>query len=154
MDEEQWRQMAGPWARARMPDGQELDVIVTGRQRAPDGSWWYTAEAILPDRRVEADGSVRPVGAPTPIVLPSDRVTPIPGEDYAAVPTEGAVAGRQWRVERLREYGSGPWRRVHRRDCWQARAGAESVTAASARELLRRGEALPCDVCRPERGLA
>jgi len=33
-----------------MPDGQELDVIVTGRSRTPDGHWWYECEAILPSR--------------------------------------------------------------------------------------------------------
>ncbi|GAA4688245.1 hypothetical protein GCM10023324_48710 [Streptomyces youssoufiensis] len=145
--------MAGPWARARLPDGQELDVIVTGRERLPDGSWWYECEAILPDRRVEPDGLTRPVGAPTPIVLPADRVTPIPGEDYSSLPTEGAVEHRQWRVERLREYGDGPWRRVHRRDCWQAGASAEPVTAEAAGELLRSGAARGCDICRPERAL-
>ncbi|MFI2031843.1 DUF6233 domain-containing protein [Streptomyces buecherae] len=118
-----------------------------------DGAWWFACEAVLPDRRIETDGSSRPVGAPTPIVLPAERIVPIPDEDYSAVPTRGAVAGRQWVVERLRDYGEGPQRRVHRRDCWQARAAHERVATDVAGKLLGRGEALACDVCRPELAL-
>ncbi|QKW48285.1 hypothetical protein [Streptomyces buecherae] len=64
MEAERWRAMAGPWARAVLPDDQELDVVVVERVRAADGTWWYEADAILPARYQASDGSTRPVGAP------------------------------------------------------------------------------------------
>ncbi|MFT2014576.1 DUF6233 domain-containing protein [Streptomyces sp. 796.1] len=135
-----------------MPDGQELDVVVTGRERMPDGTWWYMADAILPGRETGPAG-IRPVGTPTPIVLPADRVTPIPGQDYSGVPTGGALPGRRWLLEKARERGKGPWWRAHRQDCGQAPAGAERASADAARGLLRSGEAMPCEACRPDRAL-
>ncbi|GAA2325005.1 hypothetical protein GCM10010246_02400 [Streptomyces cuspidosporus] len=40
--------------------------------------------------------------------VPADDITPIPGEDYSTLPTEGGIAGRQWVVEKLREYPAPP----------------------------------------------
>lgn len=93
--EEEWRSKAGPWARATLPDGQELDVVVTSRHRSRDGAWWYECEAILPARHEAADGATKPTGAPAPISVQAERITPIPGEDHSTLPTEGGVAGRQ-----------------------------------------------------------
>ncbi|MFG7946632.1 DUF6233 domain-containing protein [Streptomyces cacaoi] len=153
-----WRDRAGPWARARMPDGQELDVLVTARTRTRDGRWWYECEAVMPVRHEHPDGRTEPKAAPTRVSVAAEHITPLPGEDYTAVPTEGAVAGRQWlavRVRGLRE--EGPWWCVHRRDCWQARGGwsRRRITADEARELLAATRAARvCDVCRPDRALA
>ncbi|WP_307821765.1 DUF6233 domain-containing protein [Streptomyces coffeae] len=155
MSVDEWRSKAGPWARAELPDGQELDVIVTARTRTADGAWWFEAEAILPARHEHADGSTTVMGAPTPISVPAERITPIPGENYSGLPTVGAVAGRQWVLEKLHQYNEeAPSRRLHRRDCWQARDSHTRVTTEQAVELCA-GEAdvALCDICRPERAL-
>ncbi|MGY0062877.1 DUF6233 domain-containing protein [Streptomyces sp. LZ34] len=154
MDAEEWRAKAGPWARAVLPDGQELDVILTKWTRTKDGQWWAECEAILPARYEHADGRTQVTGAPTPISVPADDITPIPGEDYSTVPTDGAIAGRQWVVEKLREYTEdAPSRRLHRRDCWQARDSHERITTEDAIDRLARRAIAWCDVCRPDRAL-
>jgi hypothetical protein len=157
---EEWRSKAGPWVRGTMPDGQELDLIITGWMRTPDGQWWCEAEAILPTRHEDAEGRSRPMGAPTPITLPADDVTPIPDEEYALVPRDGAIAGRQWVLEKLHQYvEDDPSRRLHRRDCWQARNSHTRITTAEAAELVRNAELVRhpdvavCDVCHPDRAL-
>ena len=94
-----------------------------------------------------------PVGVPTELLVPAEDIAPIPGEDYTAVPTEGAVSGRQWLVERLHRHADGRWARLHRRDCWQARGGDERVTTERARELLGADGVESCEVCRPAAGL-
>ncbi|MER5969613.1 DUF6233 domain-containing protein [Streptomyces sp. NPDC002055] len=144
---------AGPWARATLPDGQQLDVIVIGRTRTPDGHWWYELEAVLTARGTLGDG--RTVAEPTPVAFsaPAASVTPIPGEDYTAVPTHGAVSGRQWQVENLWRTAAGPTRRLHRRDCWHARAAHQRVPTAEAYALLADPDVEPCDICHPERAL-
>ncbi|MGW3572167.1 DUF6233 domain-containing protein [Streptomyces sp. NPDC000941] len=149
---------AGPWVRDTMPDGQELDLIITGWTRTPDGQWWCEAEALLPTRYEDPEGRGRPMGAPTPITLPADDVTPIPEEEYALVPGDGAIAGRQWVLEKPHRYvGDDPSRRLHRRDCWQARTSHTRITTAEAAELVRNAElaghpdVAVCDVCRPDR---
>lgn len=154
MDVEEWRAKAGPWVRARLPDDQELDVVVTSWTRSQDGQWWCEAEAILPTRHEDADGRSRPVGAPTAITLAADRVTPIPGEDYSLVPRNGAIAGRQWVLEKLHQYSEdAPSRRLHRRDCWQARAAHERIATEDAVGFLGQRAVAVCEVCRPDRAL-
>jgi hypothetical protein len=107
-----------------------------------------------PARYEHADGRTRLTGAPTPISVPADDITPIPGEDYSAVPTDGAIAGRQWVVEALREYTEdAPAARLHRRDCWQARDSHQRITAEDAVDRLARRVIATCDVCRPDRAL-
>lgn len=151
---EEWRAKAGPWARAVFPDGQGLDVIVTGRYRSKDGRWWYECEAILPARREAADGTTTTTGAPTAISVHADDITPIPDEDYSGLPTDGAVAGRQWVLEKLHQYSEEhPNRRLHRRDCWQARSSHTRITTAEAAEMLEAPLVDICDVCRPDRAL-
>ena len=151
---EEWRSKAGPWARGVMPDGQQLDVVVTAWTRTPDGQWWCEAEAILPTRYEDADGRSRPTGAPTAVTLAAEDVTPIPGEDYSLVPRNGAIAGRQWVVEKLHQYNDGdPSRRLHRRDCWQARASHERIATEDAVGMLAQQTVAVCDVCRPDRAL-
>ncbi|MES4909127.1 MULTISPECIES: DUF6233 domain-containing protein [unclassified Streptomyces] len=106
--------------------------------RTPDGRWWAECEAILPARYEHTDGRTKSMGAPSPISVPADDITPIPGEDYSAVPTDGAIVGRQWVVEKRREYTEdGPSRRLHRRDCWQARDSHERITTEDAVECGR-----------------
>lgn len=154
MSAEEWHTKAGPWARAQLPDDQELDVVVTGRTRATDGTWWYECEAILPTRHQATDGTTKTMGAPTPISVSADDITPIPGEDYSTLPTDGAVAGRQWVVEKLHQYSEDdPARRLHRRDCWQARDSHERITTEDAIDRLTHGATAVCDVCRPDRAL-
>lgn len=151
---EEWRSKAGPWARAAMPDAQELDVILTQWTRTPDGRWWAECEAILPARYEQSDGRTRLTGAPTPISVPADDITPIPGEDYSALPIDGAVAGRQWVLERLHQYSDDhPSRRLHRRDCWQVRLEHARITTAEATEMVGAPLVDICDVCRPDRAL-
>lgn len=83
-----------------------------------------------------------------------DRVTPIAGEDYSGVPVDGAVAGRQWVLEKLHQYREeDPARRLHRRDCWQVRGEHERITTEDAVERIGRRAAAVCDVCRPDRAL-
>lgn len=154
MGVEEWRAKAGPWARATLPDAQELDVILTQWTRTPDGRWWAECEAILPARYEHADGRTRLTGAPTPISVPAGDITPIPGEDYSAVPTDGAIAGRQWALEKLREYTEdAPAIRLHRRDCWQARESHQRITTEDAVDRLARQAIAVCDICRPDRAL-
>ncbi|QLH19313.1 DUF6233 domain-containing protein [Streptomyces sp. Rer75] len=151
---EEWRAKAGPWARATLPDGQQLDVVVLGRTRTVDGRWWYECEAILPARHEGPDGTTKTTGAPTPISVEADEIAQIPGEDYSPVPTQGAVAGRQWVVEKLHQYAvDDPARRLHRRDCWQARNSHDRITTDDAVDLLARKAIAWCDVCRPDKAL-
>ncbi|MFI0773068.1 DUF6233 domain-containing protein [Streptomyces sp. NPDC021218] len=82
------------------------------------------------------------------------RITPIPGEDYSEVPAGGAVTGRQWVVEKLHQYTEdAPSRRLHRRDCWQARNEHTLVTTREAAELLARPDIAICGVCSPDKAL-
>ncbi|TGB14612.1 hypothetical protein E4099_08140 [Streptomyces palmae] len=136
-----------------MPDGQQLDVIVTGRTRTPDGRWWFEAEAILPSRYQRADGHTQATGSPTPISVPADCIAPIPGERYDTVPTEGRAAGRQWALELLHQHLDGPSRRLHRRDCWQVRSEHELLATTEAAGFLGHPEVDACDVCRPDHAL-
>lgn len=149
---EGWRHRAGPWARATLPDGQQLDVIVNRRTRTRDGRWWYECEAVLPAREEDAAGHTRALAAPTAISVPADSIEQLPGEDYAGVPTEGAIKGWQWALERL-WYPTGPASRLHRRDCWQARPEFRLISTAEALACLRAADVDVCDVCRPERAL-
>lgn len=144
---------AGPWARVTLPDRQELDVLVTGRTRTPDGRWWYELEAVVTARSTLDDGRI--VAEPTPVAFsaPADHVVPIPGEDYGAVPTHGENAGRQWQVENLWRSIDGATRRLHRRDCWQARSAHQRITTTEAYALLSDPDVEPCDTCHPERAL-
>nr|WTB12163.1 DUF6233 domain-containing protein [Streptomyces antimycoticus] len=152
--EEEWRSKAGPWARATMPDGQELDVVVTARHRSRDGRWWYECEAILPARHEAADGTTKVMGAPTPISVESERIARIPGEDYSLVPTDGAVSGRQWVIERLHQYTEdAPSRRLHRRDCWQVRNEHTLIPTREAAESQAHPDIAICGICRPDKAL-
>ncbi|MGR3938550.1 DUF6233 domain-containing protein [Streptomyces sp. BRA346] len=154
MDAEEWRSKTGPWVRAHMPDEQELDVIITKWIRAKDGQWWAECEAILPARHESADGTTKTVGAPTPISVSAEDIDPIPGETYSALPADGAVAGRQWVVEKLHQYSEdAPSRRLHRRDCWQVKGEYERITTEDAVERLAREVVVRCDVCRPDKAL-
>lgn len=146
---------AGPWARASLPGGrQSLDVLVTGRERTADGQWWYACQVLLPCRYQHPDGTVEEKAAPTDFDVSAEHITPIPGEDYSAVPTLGAVAGRQWLVTRIRmQQIDGPAWCLHRRDCWQATGEQQRITTAEAVDLRRGQTAAECDVCRPDRAL-
>ncbi|MFE7117260.1 DUF6233 domain-containing protein [Streptomyces sp. NPDC057654] len=151
----EWRERAGPWARATLPDGQQLDVIVTSRERTQDGRWWFHAEAILPSRQERPNGHFEATAEPVAFTVAAADITPIPGEDYSALPTTGAVAGRQWVLQKLHVYmNGGASRRLHRADCWQAHGSTlERITTEEAARLLHTAEADLCDVCRPDRAL-
>lgn len=153
----EWRELAGPWARATLPDGQELDVIVTARTRTRDGRWWYDCEAILPSRTEHADGRTEAKGAPTPICVAADHVTPVPGEDYSGVPTRGRTAGRPWlAVLAQGPRDASPWWCLHRPDCALATGHRRQrrLTTHEAVTLLATSEDSPaCPVCRPDRAL-
>lgn len=100
---EEWRSKAGPWVRGTMPDGQQLDLIITGWTRTPDGQWWCEAEVILPTRWEDTEGRSRPIGAPTPITLSAKMSPPFQTRATHSSPPTG----------RLRD-DSGCWRtRMH-----------------------------------------
>ncbi|MGP3978938.1 DUF6233 domain-containing protein [Streptomyces sp. 8N114] len=131
-------------------------MVVTTRARTRDGRWWYECEAILP-ARPGPDGYASPEGMPVAISVAAENIAPIPGESYEHVPTEGAVAGRQWLAVRSPGvHGGNPWWQLHRRDCWQARGGwrRRQVTTAEARDILATLTAdRLCDICRPDQAL-
>lgn len=128
--------MTFPRARVTLPDGQELDVLVLGRERAPDGRWWYSLRLTVPG----------PVDVEFRAAYPTVR--PIEGEDYAPLPGGPAVP-EQLLVAELQRPGE-PLRLVHRADCWVAPSGARPVSAAEADGLVTAGARL-CDVCLPGR---
>src|SRR4051812_37005117 len=154
MEAEEWRTKAGPGAPARLPDDQALEVVLTHWTRTKDGEWWAECEAILPARYEHADGRTQVTGAPTPISVAAEYISPIPGEDYSRVPRDGAIAGRQWVLEKLHQHSEdAPSRRLHRRDCWQARDSHERIATEDAVRLLAQPVVAVCDVCRPDRAL-
>ncbi|WP_241266208.1 DUF6233 domain-containing protein [Streptomyces boncukensis] len=106
----------------------------------------------MPVRYVSEDGTTEQKAGPTPISVHADCITPIPGEDYRAVPTVGAEEGRQWVAVQTRgTRGRGLWWALHHRTCWSARGGwqARRITAAEARDLLA-ASGWVCDMCRPD----
>ncbi|MEU2726095.1 DUF6233 domain-containing protein [Streptomyces smyrnaeus] len=73
------------------------------------------------------------------ISVAAECIAPIPGESYEQVPTQFAVAGRQWLAIRSSGvHGGGPWWQLHHRSCWQARGGwrRQLVTTDEARRIL------------------
>jgi hypothetical protein len=127
-----------PRARVTLPDGQELDVPVLGRERAADGTWWYALRLTLPG----------PVEVDFKAVYPTVR--PVDGESYAGLPGWPAAseATGQWLVSELRRAGE-PLRLLHLAGCWQVAAGSRSVTDVEAEQLVAAGARL-CDVCMPD----
>ena len=73
---------AGPWARIELPDGQELNILVTARTRTPDGKWWFECEAVLYGRTAYPNGQTHPEAAAIAFSAPADAVQPIDGQDY------------------------------------------------------------------------
>ncbi|MFE2911231.1 DUF6233 domain-containing protein [Kitasatospora indigofera] len=128
--------MSHPRARVTLPDGQQVNAQVLGRERAADGTWWYSLRLVLPD------------GQPVDFRAPHPTVQPIEGEDYTALPGL-AASSSAWLLTELRRAGE-PILLLHRADCWLTPAGSRPVTDDEARELVAAGARL-CDACLPGR---
>jgi hypothetical protein len=124
-----------PRARVTLPDGQELDVEVTGRERT-GGTWWYLLLLTLPGPQVVEFRAAYPT------------VRPIPGVSYADLPGGPAEPARLL-VDSLPRPDR-PLPLVHRTDCWVASSSGRPVSQAEADELVAAGARL-CDVCLPGR---
>jgi hypothetical protein len=144
----------GPLALLALPDGQAVYAVVRGRRRERDGTWWYDVRIHVPSQ-AEERGRLTAVPAPVDLRVPASSCTPVKGQAYGAVPTERHGAAPVWRIERPVHTGGddGPARVVHRGDCASCRGSARPATAAQARAVLRRPDAAPCAVCRPDRPL-
>lgn len=125
-----------PRARVALPDGQTVDASVLARERAEDGTWWYSLRLVLPG------GQAVDFRASPPAVQPID------GEDYSALPGPAATSSA-WLLTEMRR-AEEPVRLLHRADCWLAPAGSQPVTDDEARELVAAGARL-CDACLPGR---
>jgi hypothetical protein len=80
----------GPPATVRLPDGQSVQAMVLRRIRERDGSWWYLLNVSLWTRvetRSRARDRLTGEPAPTQFLAPASVVTPLDGQDYAAVAT-------------------------------------------------------------------
>ncbi|OKI16648.1 DUF6233 domain-containing protein [Streptomyces sp. CB03911] len=128
--------MSHPRARVTLPDGQTVDALVLARERAEDGTWWYSLRLTLPGP-TKVDFKASP---PT--------VQPIPGEDYSLLPGPAATSSA-WLLTELRRAGD-PMLLLHRADCWLAPTDSRPVTDAEMRALVEAG-ARQCDACLPDR---
>jgi hypothetical protein len=70
-----------------LPDGQTVRVIARGRVQQADGSWWYAVEIPL-YAAVELGTVYRADPSPVEFLAPASACSPLPGEDYRALPTE------------------------------------------------------------------
>ncbi|WP_051950943.1 DUF6233 domain-containing protein [Actinacidiphila yeochonensis] len=144
----------GPLVRLALPDGQRLYAVVRRRRRERDGSWWYDLQVQLAS---QAEERGRLVAQPSSVDLrvPAGHCTPVPGQDYADVPTERHGVVPRWRIEEPVYFGAerGPSRLVHRGDCRAVRDVSRPVSTDQAREALGDAAAAPCPVCRPDRPL-
>ncbi len=147
-------QADGPLVRVRLHDGQELYAVVRGRRREADGSWWYALQIRLPSP-TEVGGRLTDEPVPVDFLAPAERCEPLDGQDYALVPTERHGATPAWRIEEPVYFGAerGPARIVHRGDCRAVRDLSLPATTEQAQAALERPDAVPCQVCRPDRPL-
>jgi hypothetical protein len=143
----------GPLVRLALPDGQRLYAVVRRRRRERDGSWWYDLQVQLASQ-AEERGRLVAQPSSVDVRVPAEHCTPVPGQDYSAVPTERYGVAPQWRIEEPVYFGAerGPSRVVHRGDCAAVRDLSRAVSTDQAREALAAGAA-PCPVCRPDRPL-
>lgn len=135
--------------RVWLPGGQELCVVMIGRRRDPDGTWWCDV-ALAVWSRVDlptGQAGVEPFAVTFP--MPMDRVEPVPGQDYSAVPSVDLTVRRPWSIVwTVPPPIDGPRGTLHRVDCHQARAG-EPLTDDEARIDIGDGGLALCTVCRP-----
>lgn len=99
-----------------------------------------------------------------------DRAAPVPGVDYAAVPTirlpqdvplppastVRPVPATSWRiVAERRAYDSDIQRTtVHRADCWGAKEGQEIASEQEARAAMSQPGARGCTLCGTDQSLS
>jgi hypothetical protein len=144
----------GPLVKVTLHDGQQLYVVVKGRRRENDGSWWYDLQIHLP-AATQRFGRLADEPAPVDFTAPAARCEPIEGEAYDQVPTERAGVTPAWKIEEPVYFGTerGPTPIVHRGHCHASRDLAPPVTTEQARAVLARPDAAACQVCRPDRPL-
>lgn len=137
---------AGPRMRVRLPDGQEITVLLRGRRRELDGTWWYTVEVPLwtkTERRGQYSGEPGPVQ----FDAPAKQCSPIDGEDYSQVPTTRVTSELEYLAER-RQLTAGTQLVVHRRGCRAPTGPITPLHERQARAALDDG-AQGCGACRP-----
>jgi hypothetical protein len=76
-------------ARVRLPDQQTLEAVIRERRQEADGSWWYLCSITLIVRFVRGDGRLTAEPEPCSFWAPAAGgvVTAIEGQDYSTVPT-------------------------------------------------------------------
>lgn len=122
-----------PRARLTLPGGHRTEVGVLRRVQTADG-WRY--EVVLD--------------------VPAAAVAPIPGEDYAAVPTVREAPAGGFVLVTTTPPNAPPTMELHLASCW----GLHTVTrdqrltpvdsAEVARAMLQFGDTTGCAVCEPE----
>ncbi|MEV6012001.1 DUF6233 domain-containing protein [Streptomyces sp. NPDC051976] len=140
----------GPLVRVTLPDGQTVNAVMHLRVQEEDRTWWCVVELPLYDK---VERARKYTAEPAPVVFdaPTTVCEPIPGQDYAGVPTERRWEPPRWVIEqRGLTLETGPQLVVHRARC---RAGGRRRTRvywAQARTAVEQDGAEACGVCHPE----
>nr|WP_240964426.1 DUF6233 domain-containing protein [Streptomyces sp. C1-2] len=144
----------GPLVRVTLHDGQQLYAVVKARVREPDASWWYDLQIHVPSQTSDG-GRLLALPAAVDFRAPAARCQPIDGQPDGRVPIERAGVAPAWKVEERVFFAddTGPARIVHRGGCHANRDHARPATTEQARAALRRDDATPCQVCRPDQPL-
>ncbi|MFI5867281.1 DUF6233 domain-containing protein [Streptomyces sp. NPDC051546] len=157
-----------PPVRVRLPDG-EVSARLVRRWQTTDGRWIYRVALRAWSSRTASTGQDLSEDM-IEIDVPSDRVGPVPGTSYDAVPKlrrqpPAPAPGRHappapppapphtdgWLCERVRTIGvdRGLVIRIHRSDCWliDSPTGA-TLTTEEARTMAATDPAATlCDAC-------
>ncbi|SCG06704.1 hypothetical protein GA0115259_110513 [Streptomyces sp. MnatMP-M17] len=112
-----------PRVTVTLPGGRVTEGRLHARRRDADGRWQYQVT----------------------VELPSGLVHPIAGEDYSQVVTDRAGA-TGWV---LQTFPAGH-AVVHEAGCWVPSGHLGAASREQAADLIARGRAEPCDVCKPE----
>ncbi|MFC9068861.1 MULTISPECIES: DUF6233 domain-containing protein [Streptomyces] len=143
----------GPRVLVTLPDEQRLFAVVRRRRRAPGrgGGWWYLLELSLWAAGRGPDGVVRADPGPVEFWAPAEVCEPLPGEDYADVPTDHTSARTPaFLIEETpaADTDTGEHLVVHRGDC----AAASGIVYPAGTDTAHRAAAAGagrCPVCTP-----
>lgn len=149
-----------------MPDGQDHRGTLYERRQTPTG-WVYLIGIVL-WRAVDPD---HPEPGEYSAWMPADKIAPLSGTDYSAVPTTYLTPldvpapppspvriqpATAWRIIQDRHAYDSDIRRtsVHRADCWAAEGGQVLDTETAAREAMRQPHARGCILCGTDQSLS